>query len=461
MFRLLNSAITFFNEGKIKPISPVRVFTPDEVQDAFTFMQLGQHIGKIVIEFPQPFEESTLSQQVTQVRKKLEFDSSASYLLVGGLGGLGRAIGVWMIEHCARHLVFLSPSAGTYAAHLEYVHELKSMGCSVQLVRGSVADTQDVKRAITTAVKSAPLKGVLQMSMVLRDQSFSKMSFQEWNTATSPKIQGTWNLHHELASTNADLDFFVLFSSISAIIGLPGQANYASANTFLSAFAQYRSNLGLPTFAINIGGIKEVGFVAENEAVLQRFNVYGLHWISEQELLDALSLAIMSGKKGQDQDQDQGQFVDHSSFVLGLASTVPINTSTNTTIWKDRRMAFYHNHCSSSSSSSSSSSPTISSLQTLLKTAKSSPDILSHYLLAHEIGLKLFSLLLKPSGDLDISMSLADLGMDSLVAVEMRAWWRQSFGFDVSVLEMLGMGTLEGLGRLAEEGLRRIWKREN
>ncbi len=82
------------------------------------------------------------------------------------------------------------------------------------------------------------------MSMVLSDRSFNSMTIEDWNAAVDPKVKGTWNLHHESVSAAADLDFFVLFSSISGIIGQPGQGNYASANTFLDAFAQYRMTLG-------------------------------------------------------------------------------------------------------------------------------------------------------------------------------------------------------------------------
>jgi NAD(P)-dependent dehydrogenase (short-subunit alcohol dehydrogenase family) len=127
--------------------------------------------------------------EVVHNTTQADFDNTASYLLVGGLGGLGRAIAVWMVEPGARHLVFLSPSAGARPIHNELIHELESMGCSVQLVRGSVSDLEDVKKAVAAAIVMAPLKGVYQMSMVLRDQAFSRMTLDEWNGATWPKIQ--------------------------------------------------------------------------------------------------------------------------------------------------------------------------------------------------------------------------------------------------------------------------------
>lgn len=86
-------------------------------------------------------------------------DSSASYLLVGGTGGLGRSVAVWMVQHGARHLIFLSRSAGTTDRHKLFVNEIQSMGCEVHLVRGSVTNVADVARAVAESAR--PLKGVL------------------------------------------------------------------------------------------------------------------------------------------------------------------------------------------------------------------------------------------------------------------------------------------------------------
>jgi aryl carrier-like protein len=328
------------------------------------------------------------------------------------------------------------------------------MGCTVQMVRGSVSDPADVKKTVAAAIATAPVKGVFQMSMVLRDQAFSRMTLGEWNGATWPKIQGTWNLHDELASIGASVDFFVLFSSLSGIIGQPGQANYSSANTFLDAFVDYRTRLGLPVSAINLGSVHEIGFVAENEETLRKITAMGLHRISEQSLLDALALAITVGK--QEGNQSYPNFVNHRSFVLGLGSTVPINADNNATIWKDLRMAAYHNDAGTNVEVTASSDK----LKSFVMAAKTDPSIISSpetsSFLATEIGKKLFGFLLKPEEELNTQLSLSDLGMDSLVAIEVRAWWRQTFEFDITVLEMLQMGTLDALGKHAADKLLKV-----
>lgn len=116
----------------------------------------------------------------------LRFDPECSYLLAGGLGGLGKAISNWMVEHGARHLGFLSRSAGLTISDKTFLAELGSQKVSVTAIRGSVSVLADVNRAVNAC--KDPLRGVVQMSMVLQDQSFLKMTFDEWNQAIAPKV---------------------------------------------------------------------------------------------------------------------------------------------------------------------------------------------------------------------------------------------------------------------------------
>lgn len=130
--RLLKTMVKLYEEGHIKPINPVHNFTAGAVQDAFRFMQKGQHIGKIVVSMD---SDETKSRAVPAVTADVAFNEDASYLLVGGLGGLGRVVSSWMVEHGARSLVFLSRSAGKTAADQDFITELRSQGCSVTAIR--------------------------------------------------------------------------------------------------------------------------------------------------------------------------------------------------------------------------------------------------------------------------------------------------------------------------------------
>lgn len=159
---ILLRAMEWHDEGKIRPIEPVTVFPASKIVDSFRYMQQGVHMGRILIEFPVDITGiPLLSHEVP-----IAFPKHASYLLVGGLGGLGRAISTWMAENGASNLVYLSRSAGKSQEDQAFLRELEVQGCHATCVRGDVADAGDVAKAVAQC--SAPLRGVLQMSLALR-----------------------------------------------------------------------------------------------------------------------------------------------------------------------------------------------------------------------------------------------------------------------------------------------------
>ena len=293
---------------------------------------------------------------------------------------------------------------------------------------------------------------ILSSQMVLRDQSLMRMTIDEWNSPLEPKVKGTWNLHTFTRGTK--LDFFVLFSSLSGIVGQPGQANYAAANTFLDGFVQYRKSNGLPCTAIDIGAMEGVGYLFENEGLLKKMQGTGWRSVKEEQLLEALGAAILPHSS--QQHQSSWSIVGKNNILLGISPIRSLESSRS----RDVRMAVYHNIASNSSAHSGTGSNN-DTLRSFLASAKSQPSLFREpdtaVFLAHEIGQKLFSLLLKPDQEPNIALGLAELGLDSMIAVEMRAWWKLTFALDISVLEMLGMGTLLALGRRVAEELASIY----
>lgn len=152
----------YLQQGHISPIQPIEDFSAHDVIDAFRFMQKGQHIGKIVVTMP---EEVKQLASIHTLRQHT-FSDRLTYLLIGGLGGLGKAVASWMVENGARSLVFFSPSAGKSIVDQQFLQELQSQGCHAVAVAGSAAEMKDVEKAIKAA--PTPINGVIQMSMVLR-----------------------------------------------------------------------------------------------------------------------------------------------------------------------------------------------------------------------------------------------------------------------------------------------------
>ena len=160
--RLLEQCMTYYRQGLITPIQPVTRFEASKIQDCFRYMQKGQHIGKIVVAMPESYSDL----EAESIGSEFVLSPDASYLLVGGLGGLGRAISVWLAEHGARHLTYLSRSAGEKAEDKSFFQELASQGCEAQAVIGSVSNFDDVQSAVSKSGR--PVRGMIQMSMVLR-----------------------------------------------------------------------------------------------------------------------------------------------------------------------------------------------------------------------------------------------------------------------------------------------------
>lgn len=416
-------------------------------------------MGKVVIKIrDEDTGNLTMAEKIVPARRSVHLNPEASYLLVGGLGGLGRTVAVWMAEQGARHLTFLSRRAGQGPHDQDLRAELEAMGCTVRFERGSVERMQDVERVIQDSPK--PVRGILQMTMVLRNAGFGSMTFEDWEIGTGPKIKGTWNLHTAVEEMGiaSELDFFVLFSSLSGVTGQPGQANYAAANSFLDAFAKFRTQRGLTCSVVDIGAMEGLGYLLEHDQMLRKLKGTGWNPVKEEELLEAVGAAMLPRAHPRNQNDLPASHAisDKSGMLLGIAPAVPLgNLESSSRLRRDVRMAIFHNFDKSAILGQAGSTGN-ETLVEFLNSAKENPSMLrepeSTKFLAQVIGKRLFSLLLKPEQEPNITSSLEDIGLDSMIAIEMRSWWKQAFGLNISVLEMLGMGTLEALGeRVAKE----------
>lgn len=147
--------------------------------------------------------------------KGAKFHPDASYLLAGGLGGIGRSVSTWMVANGARHLIFLSRSGVSSDAARELVASLTAAGVRVEVLQCDIADEARLFSSLQDALtRMPPIRGVLQGAMVLRDQIFANMTYETFMSSLRPKVQGSWALHQ--ATLDQPLDFFVLLSSASA-----------------------------------------------------------------------------------------------------------------------------------------------------------------------------------------------------------------------------------------------------
>jgi acyl transferase domain-containing protein len=248
---LLRELLVDFDSGAITPL-PQRLYPLEKSEEAFRFMGQGLHTGKIVI----------TQQPVPSVH------ADATYLVTGGLGGLGLVTARWLASEGARHLVLVGRSDPNAAAQ-ETIAALEAQGVSVAIAAADVSDPAHVRHVLQQiAAGMPPLRGIIHAAGVLDDATLAEQTPERFHHALAPKAMGAWNLHELTA--RLPLDFFVMFSSGAAVLGSPGQANYAAANAFMDALAHTRHAQGLPAVSINWGGWSEVGMAAGVSAEHQR-----------------------------------------------------------------------------------------------------------------------------------------------------------------------------------------------
>ncbi|OLN96157.1 Lovastatin nonaketide synthase 3 [Colletotrichum chlorophyti] len=352
------------------------------------------------------------------------FHSDASYLLVGGLGGLGMSVSRWMAEMGARHLVFLSRTAAEQDPEKQsFIEELASMGCAATCVTGRAEVLADVERAITAAEVSPGrrLRGVLHMPMVLRDRPMSDMTWEDWSAVVDPKVRGAQNLHDALQRRDVAVDFFVLVSSVSGIVGQRGQANYNAANVYLDAFAHYRRGLGLPASVLDLGIVGHVGAVARNDRLMAHFRNAGYVFLGEDDIVRTLAILMRPSAPPQ--------------LVLGLVADPETIPKKQHVIWeRDPRMSRALTSGPASSGDGTKDSAG-SDIRELITCAKERPAELTteerRVSLATMLGRVLCALLVKPPEQLSLTATMESLGLDSFTAVELSSWIQERFDIDM------------------------------
>lgn len=253
-----------FETGVYKPELFTR-FEIDQTVEAFRYMSQRKNIGKVVVNIADEDSAEQVNsgseETVAQRRLPTLVRGDASYLITGGLGGLGLQVADWLAARGAGGLVLMSrrkPSPQQEQA----IAALEAKGAQVFAMQADVVDADSLSAGLKSIPAGMPpLGGVLHAAGVLADGVLADMSLAQLDKAMLSKTVGGWNLHQ--ATADMPLDFFVLFSSVAAMLGSPGQGNYAAGNATLDALAHYRRSQGLPATSINWGPWAGGGMAAE------------------------------------------------------------------------------------------------------------------------------------------------------------------------------------------------------
>ncbi|MCR9142861.1 MAG: SDR family NAD(P)-dependent oxidoreductase [bacterium] len=250
-----------FEARNLQPL-PLREFA--DAADAFRYMANGKHIGKVVVRRPSesPVEEPGFSG----------LRADGAYLISGGLGDLGLLFARDLAEQGAGNIV-LSGRRGASPEVQSQLDEIsQSTGTRITVLKGDVSREEDVVRILNDIRKDvAPLRGIIHAAGILDDAALAQQSWERFETVMQSKVAGAFYLHKHTAQD--PLDFYVMFSSIASLLGLRGQSNYSAANAFMDALAHHRQSRGLPGLSIHWGPWADVGMVADLEADLLRAGI--------------------------------------------------------------------------------------------------------------------------------------------------------------------------------------------
>ncbi len=223
------------------------------------------------------------------LERPIRLRDDRTYLITGGLGGLGLLVAQWMVERGARHLALISRS-GPKASAQPQIDALEAAGAQVRIPQANVSQFDEMVAALKDVKDSMPpLGGVIHAAGVLKDGTLRQQAWADFKTGLDPKVLGSWHLHS--LTQDQPLEFFVVFSSIAGVMGAPGQANHSAANTFLDALTHYRQRMGLPSLSLQLGPVSEIGAAAAIQADAAAWK-RGYSPITPLQVLEALELCL-------------------------------------------------------------------------------------------------------------------------------------------------------------------------
>ncbi|KAF4628668.1 hypothetical protein G7Y89_g9483 [Cudoniella acicularis] len=420
----LQEVLDLFANGVLQTVSPLHVHGLQDTEKAFRSIQNSKSIGQFVMEIQPEAQISTL----LDTKSTAVLDSNGTYIIAGGFGGLGKTIARWMMEHGAKNIILVSRSGPKTEADTALLEEFRSNGVNVEAPACDIVDSDSLREVLSKCSKILPpVKGCVQATMVLKDSSFKQMSHGDWNQGTQCKTLGSWNLHTHLPT---NLDFFIMLSSASGIVGIHGQTNYGAGNTYMDSLARYRVSRGQKAVSLDLGAMVEDGMLVGDADFMNRVMSYGTFSSINRNQTFALldyycdsSLPLLTPRESQ------------IIFGLGMGEAVT------------RQKLFAHTIQNESDLNTGEGDHGKTTNFTKLF-AESESMAEAGTIAAQALIKKLSRTLSTLQDDVDLGKPLHIYGVDSLLAVDLKSWIGKEFGADVPVFEFQGGATFNSVGML-------------
>lgn len=409
--RLFKELMSLFEAGELHPL-PHRVFEASRIQSAFQYMQQSRQIGKVIIKLPKE-----LPVELPTINTELILDPKNNYLITGGLGGFGLKTAQWLITKGAKHLTLLGRSGIANEKTKTAVALMEQCGVQVYAPPCDVSNRAQLESTLKKLRETAPrIAGIIHAATVFDDALIRNLNSEKIESVLNAKALGAWNLH-ELTKEDS-LEFFALYSSATTLFGNPGQANYVAANYMLENLVAYRRQQGLAACYAAWGAISDVGFLARNqetqESLLSRL---GGSALTSDQALDELESLITSKKPG-------AAFInfDWKSIKRGMPSA------------RSQKFLEQNNELSRHGQADET--------EDFFTRIIGMPDEQVKELIALHLTREISQILRLPIDKIDQNCAIYDLGMDSLMGMELLLAIEEQFGIKLPLMSLTEGGNI-------------------
>ncbi len=411
--KLFKEVIHLFENGDLFPL-PYTEFTSHDVINAFRYMQQAKQIGKVIVSYPdQPHIKTNFSKIVPDISiDAIKLNPNYAYLITGGLGGFGLKTAQWLAEKGARKLILLSRRGAASEEAQEFIQYAQNNNIDLHPISCDVTD----KNALTKVYRQcsneiAPIKGIIHAATVINDDLVLNLNKEKIYNSLNAKISGAMNLHE--VSKNDSLDFFVLYSSVTTLWGNPGQSSYVAANHWLEAFAAYRKSIALPATCVRWGAIDDVGFLQRNEKIKSALaKRTGSEAIHSDDALDFLGKALVKPTRT----------LGVMELKWGVLKKF-LPTANDGKFSEINRTIANDEH----------EQDTAIDLKQLY--SEMSFDELKQYIV-DKIRTELAEILMISENKIDLDVSIYDMGMDSLMGLELVTGLEEKLGIQIPVMAL-------------------------
>ncbi|KAM0345449.1 hypothetical protein ACHAPU_006376 [Fusarium lateritium] len=433
IYKMLGEITQLIETGTLLPVQSVNLYPIEKVEEAFRLMTARKHIGKVVLMAQPTSVVKCLPAKATPLRLRKD----GTYVIAGGLGDLPSRICRFFAARGAGHIVSLSRRTIDDETRRKHVAAVEAHGGKLHILKCDITSEQQMREAVAFCSSLPPVRGAVQGALALRDRTFSQMTIDEWKQPLAPKITGTINLDKYFAGP--DMDFFVTLSSIVSVIGKSGQSNYAAGNGFQDAFTRAHANHPHTQYvSLNIGAVS--------------IDAHGALEASQNKT--AISAIRASLKQNSVMDISFDEFFLNFEYLMtdsarkdGLHQSIQAVTrqsmmEANDEYLLDNPVFSQLPHAVEKKANGTAKTDKVDFAEALagVKTMAEAEQLIQNAALA-----KFAVFLDRPMEEIRVDQSLATIGLDSLVSIELKNWMVRTFQVNLQTSELSGAGSITAL----------------